>query len=357
MSESLAQPWQAWVAVAAPARSARPGSIIRLARLARGETQLEAGQACGFSQSQISRIESGKAHAYDIRHLARLARHPDIPPQLLGLAPASVDPREPPVNRREFVTAAATAVAGAAMDAVFTSELIRSRWLTDGHVDAIAMTDLDFLRRDAARVKANYQACRYAETGAQLPDVLTTLDAARSALTGDGLLAAEAPAADAYHVAASLQLKFGNEGPAWMAADASMRAGQQSEDPIAVASSARIVTHVLMDARRHRDAETLPGGWPRSSRRRGQRSPKTILLRCTGHYCCAAQSRPQGAETHRARRSSYTRRTTRRDGLERTATFVGGHSAPPTSGSTGVGRAACGATTPQRHMVERPRPL
>jgi transcriptional regulator with XRE-family HTH domain len=257
MSEALAQPWLGSVTVVAPAPGAQPGSIIRLARLARGETQLETGRACGFSQSQISRIESGKAHAYDIRHLARLARHLGVPPHLLGLAQASVDPPEPPVNRREFVTTAAAAVAGAAMDAAFTSELVRSRWLSDGHLNATALPDLDVLRREVARAKIAYQACRYAQTAAQLPDLLATLDAATSALTGDPGLAAEALAADAYHVAASLQLKLGNEGPAWMAADASMRAAQRSQDAIAIASSARIVTHVLMDAGRHCDAEAF----------------------------------------------------------------------------------------------------
>lgn len=84
------------------------------------------------------------------------------------------------------------------------------------------MPDLEVFRREVARVKTDYQACRYAQTAAQLPDLLTTLDAATSALTGDELLAAEALAADAYHVAASLQLNLGSEGPAWMTADASM---------------------------------------------------------------------------------------------------------------------------------------
>jgi transcriptional regulator with XRE-family HTH domain len=256
MSESLAQPWRGSAELLMPAPGAQPGSIIRYARLARGETQLETGQACGFSQSQISRIESGKAHAYDIRHLARLARHLEIPPHLLGLTPPREDPPEPPVNRREFVTAAAAAVAGAAIDAAFTSELVRSRWLNEGHLDAVSV-DLGVLRREVARVKTDYQACRYAQTAAHLPDLLTTVDAATSVLAGDELLAAQALAADAYHVAASLELKLGNEGPAWMAADASMRAAQQSDDPITIASTARIVTHVLMDACRHRDAETF----------------------------------------------------------------------------------------------------
>ncbi|MBV9193387.1 MAG: helix-turn-helix transcriptional regulator [Solirubrobacterales bacterium] len=278
MSDSIAQTCRVSAQVGVPASGANPGSIIRLARLARGETQTQTGRACGFSQSQISRIESGKAYAYDIRHLSRLARHLDIPPHLLGLAPASGDPSEPPVNRREFVTSAAAAIAGVGLPAAFgrdhralraagggevdvgfTSELVRSRWLGGGADNARAV-DLTELRQAVARAKTDYQGCRYAQTAAALPSLLARLEAAASASTGDDLLAVEALAADAYHVVASLQLKLGNEGPAWMAADASMRAAQRSRDPIVMASSARIVTHVLMDAGRNRDAERLARG-------------------------------------------------------------------------------------------------
>lgn len=276
MGESIAQTWQASAPVVVREAGAHPGSIIRLARLARGETQGQMGQACGFSQSQISRIENGKAHAYDIRLLGRLARHLDIAPHLLGLAPAGSHPSEPPVNRREFVTNAAAVIAGAVLpgvlefgdaatvrpasgevDAGFTSELVRSRWLNDRREYDPSSSDLVALRRAVARAKTDYQGCRYAETAAQLPALLAGLEIATSSLSDDDLLTVEALSADAYHVAASLQLKLGNEGPAWMAADASMRAAQRSEDPVAMASSARIVTHVLMDSRRYDDAEML----------------------------------------------------------------------------------------------------
>ena len=281
MSESIAQTCRVPAQVVVPASGANPGSIIRLARLARGETQTQTGRACGFSQSQISRIESGKAYAYDIRHLSRLARHLDIPPRLLGLAPAGNDPSEPPVNRREFVTNAAAAIAGVGLpsaferdhrglrvsgaahdevDAGFTSELVRSRWLGGGASDDGRAFDLTELRRAVAQAKTDYQGCRYGQTAAKLPSLLARLEAATSALGDDDLLAVEVLAADAYHVVASLQLKLGNEGPAWMAADASVRAAQRSGDPIAMASSARIVTHVLMDAGRNGDAETLARG-------------------------------------------------------------------------------------------------
>lgn len=76
--------------------------------------------------------------------------------------------------------------------------------------------------------------------------------------------AVEAIAADAYHVDASIQLKFGNEGPAWMVADASIRAAERSEDPVFIACSARIVTHALMDGHHFGEAKDVAG---RMSRR------------------------------------------------------------------------------------------
>jgi transcriptional regulator with XRE-family HTH domain len=271
MSEPSSNAWR--VALAAPdlVPGSHPGLVIRRARQARAETQRQTGEACGFSQSEISRIESGKAHAYDIRLLARLARHLEIPPHLLGLAPASVDGLEEPVNRRDFVTGAAALLAGTALhtsfhglltgaeqnDDRFTTELLRSRWLDDSSPSGRDLPDLVTLRRAVARTKTSYQACRYNQTAIELPTLLAVLDAASSNMADKDRSEAEALAADAYHVAASLHLKLGNEGPAWVAADASMRAARRSDDPLALASSARILTHALMDARRYQDAETI----------------------------------------------------------------------------------------------------
>lgn len=269
MSEPTSQTKRASAAVAVSGFDADPGSIIRSARLARGETQRQTGEACGYSQSEISRIENGKAHAYDIRTLARLAQHLDIPPQILGLARTTASEQVSPVNRREFVTGTAAAVAGVLFsealrdagrgdsDAGFTSQLLRSRWLGDNENTDGGPLDLTRVAQAVAQAKSDYQACRYAETAAELPRLLAMLDGCIASSSGDELLRAEALAADAYHVAASLELKLGNEGPAWMAADASMRAAQRSGDPVMMASSARIITHALMDAHRYADAETV----------------------------------------------------------------------------------------------------
>ena len=79
--------WWESPAVLTAVREGDTGTVIRLARHAKGATQRQTGDACGYSQSEISRIENGRARVHDIRTLERLARRLDIPPQLLGLAP------------------------------------------------------------------------------------------------------------------------------------------------------------------------------------------------------------------------------------------------------------------------------
>ena len=54
--------------------------------------------------------------------------------------------------------------------------------------------------------------------------------------------------AEAHHVAASILLKAGDQGLGWLAADRSMQAARASEDPVTIASSARIITHALMSS-------------------------------------------------------------------------------------------------------------
>ncbi len=106
--------------------------------------------------------------------------------------------------------------------------------------------DLPALNQAVATAKQTYQACKYSEAMSQLPALLPALQAACDSFDGDARLRAHALSADAYHVAASVLLKLDDHGLAWLAADRSMRAASLSEDPLAVGSSARIVTHALM---------------------------------------------------------------------------------------------------------------
>src|SRR5205814_8322634 len=63
-----------------------PGEVIAIARRAHGLSQAQLGGLAGFSQSAISRIESGGNLAFDLRMLRVFQRVLGIPAHLLGLA-------------------------------------------------------------------------------------------------------------------------------------------------------------------------------------------------------------------------------------------------------------------------------
>lgn len=77
--------WLSWDIKVAVAHES-PGAVIAIARRAHGLRQDELAPIAGFSQSTISRLESGGNLAYDIRVLRIFQRLLGIPPRLLGLA-------------------------------------------------------------------------------------------------------------------------------------------------------------------------------------------------------------------------------------------------------------------------------
>jgi transcriptional regulator with XRE-family HTH domain len=116
----------------------------------------------------------------------------------------------------------------------------------DGAGQQEPVLDIGALAASVDAARAHYQDCRYTQLAGSLAGLLKTLKASCAALDGDGRDRARALSADAHHVAAGLMLKRGDLGLATLAADRSMRAALASGDPVAVAASARIITHALM---------------------------------------------------------------------------------------------------------------
>jgi hypothetical protein len=98
---------------------------------------------------------------------------------------------------------------------------------------------------------------RYADVTAMLPALLRSVSTACITLTGDARHRAHALSAEAHHVAASILLKQEDKGLAWLAADRSTQAAHNSENPLLIGSSARIITRALMDGKHHRAAATM----------------------------------------------------------------------------------------------------
>src|SRR5712691_3962477 len=263
------------------------GRVFQLVAQYTGSSQTQIGIACILSQGKVSDIERGVQRVQELEVYERIANGLRMPPAAriaLGLAPGEPvsplplipsrdgaspiatsqmspartvlpdDGQEDPVRRRTFVTLTGASLFGAVLagpDRSGSSAAIEefagalAAYAPDSATSNAAAPDLAALRRAVAVAKRDYQACRYNDVIGYMPRLLTGVRAAQGRLSGDRLSHAAALSAEAHHVAASILLKLGDQGLAWLAADRSLQAAQASGDPLTVASSARIITHAL----------------------------------------------------------------------------------------------------------------
>ena len=194
--------------------------------------------------------------------------HPALPPAAVsGLLSADAgdnEEDEPSVRRRTFVGLTGASLFGAIMadtarrapaDSIESFAAVLATYASDTASPALdAPPDLPSLAAAVARAKRDYQACRYSGVTKDLPALLSRLQAACAVLDGQAMLQACTLSAEAHHVAASILLKVGDQGLGWLAADRSMQAARASEDPATIASSARIITHAMMNSKHYKAA-------------------------------------------------------------------------------------------------------
>ena len=229
----MTEAWWESLAVLTAVRKGDTGTVIRLARRAKGVTQRQTGDACGYSQSEISRIENGRARVHDIRTLGRLARHLDIPEHLLGLAPVDVDAVDWSVRRRDFLREAAVGAAAAMLTANSQGR--------GGLSDLLALSGpvpdepptLAGLEKRIASAHAIYQRGEYRHVADGLPALIgsTTNGAvlAEDERSRQRVLAAQGWA---FALAAKLATKFDHAPAARLAADRAVTAATYSASPV-----------------------------------------------------------------------------------------------------------------------------
>lgn len=104
------------------ARQGDYGRVVSLARRDAGVSQRQLGDACGISQSAVSRLEGRGTASYDMTILARAATHLHIPPRLVGLADHTAahvaENGQHDVHRRNFLTGTAAIAAAPALAAL-----------------------------------------------------------------------------------------------------------------------------------------------------------------------------------------------------------------------------------------------
>ena len=86
------------------------GTVLKLARTARGLSQRQLGAATGYSQAAISLYERGKRDL-TADDKARLAHLLDLPPRFFGLPPTAEE-QDHDMRRRDMLAAAGLALAG-----------------------------------------------------------------------------------------------------------------------------------------------------------------------------------------------------------------------------------------------------
>ncbi|MEW1720092.1 helix-turn-helix transcriptional regulator [Streptomyces sp. NPDC093109] len=114
--------WSAFGDLKDASRAGDFGRVIQRARQIAGLNQGELADACGLSQAAVSRLENRRTGAYNTTTLASAAAALGLPFELVGLANQHTN-GHPPVERREFLTAAVAATAHPLVSAVPSSAL------------------------------------------------------------------------------------------------------------------------------------------------------------------------------------------------------------------------------------------
>ena len=83
------------------------GQLLRAYRQAHGLTQQQLADQLGFDQSYVSKVESGRRAIHDISTLRHIARHLDLAPEDVGLAPGTLAERRRDAARDAFAEQAA----------------------------------------------------------------------------------------------------------------------------------------------------------------------------------------------------------------------------------------------------------
>jgi transcriptional regulator with XRE-family HTH domain len=271
-------------------RSRDMGRVLQLVRQHTGLSQTAIGSLIGMSQGKVSGIMAGGQQVTTLEVYERIAdglQLPDPARTALGLAPRHIpaqdgatasssatisparsverDPRpeeDHAVRRREFVGLTGAGLFGAILastdptPAPTTGGSLNdlATVLTEPATPPAGPAALTRLSARVAAAKRDYQACKYGDVLTLLPPLLRSLRTATASVDDTHQREAHALSAEAHHVAASILIKHGDKGLAWLAADRSVHAARQTGIPLMIGSSARIITHALMDGGHHRAA-------------------------------------------------------------------------------------------------------
>ncbi|MFH8739353.1 helix-turn-helix domain-containing protein [Streptomyces sp. NPDC017964] len=221
------------------------GERIAFYRKRRGYTQEVLAGLVGRSTDWLAKIETGRRKPPRIDMLSELSRILRVPlGDLLGQTVLVEDDK-----RQDDVPAV--------RDALMSPRRL-SRLLFGSEVE----TQLPTPAPVAVRVEHawnDYQGGRLGSVIAALPGLLQTAQELedRAVRRGDDRADCWAISARTHHLAATTLAKIGESDISWLAAERAMRAADESENPLVLASAARSGTHALLASGRYDDALEL----------------------------------------------------------------------------------------------------
>lgn len=211
------------------------GERIAFYRVRRGLTQSVLASLVGRSEDWLSKIERGDRHIRRLDVLTELSRALRVSLNDLVGQPVLVEDERDSDN--------VPAIRDALMDPRHLSRLLF-------HRDQVSQPDAEHTAQFAWTAWDNYQKGGLARTIGVLPQLIGSAQA----LEAEGSRAGWLVSARVHHLAATTLSKIGEADLAWIAAERSMGAADQSDYPKALASSARAGTHALLSVGRFEDA-------------------------------------------------------------------------------------------------------
>lgn len=221
------------------------GERIAFYRKRRGHTQEVLAGLVGRSTDWLAKIETGRRKPPRIDMLTDLARVLRVPlGDLLGQSVLVEDERQ-----QDDVPAV--------RDALMSPRRL-SRLLFGLDAEAQLPTPASVAIR-VEQAWGDYQSGRLGSVIAALPGLLQTAQGLeeRAARRNDDRSDCWAVSARTHHLAATTLAKVGESDISWLAAERAMRAADESDDPLVLASAARSGTHALLANGRYDDALEL----------------------------------------------------------------------------------------------------
>jgi transcriptional regulator with XRE-family HTH domain len=217
--------WQS-PAIRDASRGGDYGRVIELVRKEARMTQRQLGEACGLSQSAVSRLEKRGTGSYSTDTLASAAAHLGVPARLVGLAEQStVRNGFEHVERREFLGGVAAVAAGPILG---------------------AFPDMDAIGGQAAALRLNTATYRRLDSSTPSRDLAEAVHAHIRLIQnmtrdagGDGQRPRlAAVGSEAASLAAWLAWDMGDHGSARSWYGSAIRAARSAQDPLLAAYQA-----------------------------------------------------------------------------------------------------------------------